>query len=166
MKRWLVLLAVSMISGCRNTAAPPDARPAEPPVETSTTAPRSWDPWEEARNRGVEFRAIGNEPGWFLEIDQEKWMRLLYAYGERMATMPVPKPTVDAGVTRYQSSGDGHALDVRIAAGPCSDGMSDQMYPLTVTVSIDGSELRGCGRWLNENAQPSASGQPGAGTRP
>lgn len=149
MKRRLALLIVPMLCGCRNTAPPPDAGPAEPPVETSTTAPTSWDPWQEARSRGIEFRAVGNEPGWFLEIDQEKWMRLLYAYGERMASTPVPMPTLDAGVTRYQSSGDGHTLDVKISDGPCSDGMSDQMYPLTVAVSIDGRDLRGCGRWLN-----------------
>jgi putative lipoprotein len=149
MTRWVVFLLVPLIGACRNTAPPPETRPAEPPVETSTTSPTSWDPWEEARSRGIEFRALGNEPGWFLEIDQEKWMRLLYAYGERMATTPVPKPTVDGGVTRYQSSGDGHTLDVKISGGPCSDGMSDQTYPLTVTVAIDGTDLRGCGRWLN-----------------
>ena len=148
MMRWSVLLIVPMIWACRNAAPPPAEPTADPPVETSTTAPRSWDPWEEAKSRGIEFRAVGNEPGWFLEIDQEKWMRLLYAYGERTATTPVPMPTVDAGVTRFQATGGGHALDVRISDGPCSDGMSDEQYPLSVSVTIDGTALRGCGRWL------------------
>ena len=149
MTRWSVLLLVPMIWACRKAPPPAESRP-EPPIETSTTTARSWDPWEEAKSRGIEFRAVGNEPGWFLEIDQEKWMRLLYAYGERMATTPVPTPTVAGGVTRYQASGGGHTLDVTISSGPCSDGMSDQTYPLTVGVAIDGTDLHGCGRWLNQ----------------
>ena len=27
------------------------------------------EPWQEAADRGVDFRAVGQEPGWFLEID-------------------------------------------------------------------------------------------------
>ena len=27
-------------------------------------------PWEEARLRGVEVRAVGDDPGWILEIDE------------------------------------------------------------------------------------------------
>jgi len=150
MTRWSVLLLVPMIWACRKAPAPPAAnQPAEPPLETTTASPRSWDPWDEAKSRGIEFRAVGNERGWFIEIDQQKWMRLLYAYGERVATTPVPAPTVNGGVTRYLASGAGHTLDVKISDGPCRDGMSDQTYPLTVSVAIDGADLRGCGRWLN-----------------
>jgi putative lipoprotein len=143
-----MLLLVVLVGACRN-APPAEQRAPEPSIETSTTSPSKWDPWQDAKSRGIEFRAVGNEPGWFLEIDQQKWMRVLYAYGERMVTTPVPMPSTEGSVTRYQASGSGHALDITISDGPCSDGMSDQSYPLTVAVNLDGTELRGCGRWLN-----------------
>jgi uncharacterized membrane protein len=94
------------------------------------------------------MRALGTEPGWFLEIDNEKWMRLLYAYGERQATTPVPKPVIADGATTYDAEGGGHTLRAAFVDKTCSDGMSDQSYPLTVTVTIDGIELKGCGKRL------------------
>ncbi|HEY6362032.1 MAG TPA: MliC family protein [Vicinamibacterales bacterium] len=33
------------------------------------------DPWQEARDRGVDFRAVGQEPGWHLEIDDGESIR-------------------------------------------------------------------------------------------
>src|SRR5688572_27332616 len=57
-------LVILMAWGCRAE------RRAEGPtlneVATSTERP---DPWREARGRGIDFRAIGQEPGWYLEID-------------------------------------------------------------------------------------------------
>ena len=29
-------------------------------------------PWEEARRRGVNFRAVGQEPGWYLELQHDQ----------------------------------------------------------------------------------------------
>ena len=143
-----LLVILGLVAGCRKTEPPAPASTADAPPPTGAT----WDPWEEAKSRGIDFRAVGNEPGWFLEIDNEKWMRLLYAYGERQATVPVTTPVTTAGTTRIESSGGGHALKVEITAGPCSDGMSDQSYPLSVTVEIDGTPLRGCGRALAPSA--------------
>jgi putative lipoprotein len=139
-----------LLTGCRNAPSPPPpaAAPADP---APPTAGATWDPWEEAKARGIEFRAVGNEPGWFLEIDNERWMRLLYAYGERVATVPVPKAVTTGSTTTFTSSGGGHDLQVVISPGPCSDGMSDMSYPLTVSVDIDHAPLRGCGRWLKED---------------
>ena len=38
------------------------------------------EPWQEAADRGVDFRAVGEEPGWFLEIDNEKQIRVEELY--------------------------------------------------------------------------------------
>jgi uncharacterized membrane protein len=65
-----------------------------------------------------------------------------------MATVPPPKPRVAGDITTFESSGDGHAIKADVTPGPCTDGMSDQSYPLNVVVTVDGSQLRGCGRWL------------------
>ena len=37
------------------------------------------------------------------------------------------------------------AFDMTVTPGECSDGMSDRVYPLTVTLSIDGDVREGCG---------------------
>ena len=150
----MVLAALLLVTACRETprSAPApveEAAPAPAPAAGAAPEPEArWDPWADAASRGIDFRAVGNEPGWYLELDDERSMRLLYAYGEMQATVPAPQPRVTATVTTLESSGDGHVMKVEITAGPCSDGMSDQSYPLNVSVDIDGTALRGCGRWL------------------
>ena len=140
--------------GCRAPAPPPP--PTSPPVVATTpqaapVEPRApWDPWNDAAVRGIDFRAVGNEPGWYLEVDHEGVMRILWSYGEQQATVPATKPTVRGSVTTFESSAGGHALRADIAPGPCNDGMSDQSYPLNVIVVVNGSTLRGCGRWLTK----------------
>ncbi|MDZ4306362.1 hypothetical protein [Allopontixanthobacter sp.] len=37
------------------------------------------------------------------------------------------------------------AFDMTVTPGKCSDGMSDRVYPFTVTLSIDGEVREGCG---------------------
>jgi uncharacterized membrane protein len=41
-----------------------------------------------------------------------------------------------------------HRLTVEIAPRRCHDAMSGEPFPAAVTVTIDGRELRGCGRSL------------------
>jgi putative lipoprotein len=107
------------------------------------------DPWQEARDRGIDFRALGQEPGWFLEIDRERWMRLLYDYAEREATTPVPLPVTKDGTTTYDAVTEAHRLRVVIDDRPCSDVMSGETFDRAVTVTIDGRTLLGCGRQLS-----------------
>lgn len=143
-----VILIVVAAAACRKAPTQPAANTATAPEPAPSTPGATWDPWDEARSRGIDLRALGTEPGWFLEIDNEKWMRLLYAYGERQVTTPVPTPVVVDGTTTYEAEGGGHMLRARFTEETCSDGMSDQSYPLTVAVTIDGLDLHGCGRRL------------------
>jgi len=102
------------------------------------------DPWEDAKARGVDFRAVGQEPGWFLEIETAGEMRLSYDYGERKAAVPTPTPVVAGGTTTYASASGG--LTVIVTSDRCGDAMSAEPFPHTVYVTVDGRELRGCGR--------------------
>jgi uncharacterized membrane protein len=145
MRGVLLLLAAAAIAGCGQAPAPPAS---EPEPQAGTPAARQ-DPWDEARSRGIELRAVGNEPGWYLEVDEQAMMKLVYAYGERQANMPSPTARVADGVTTYDGVSDGHVMRVVIRTETCSDGMSDLSYPLAVSVAIDDVALRGCGRWLN-----------------
>lgn len=116
--------------------------------DASRSEVSSWNPWEDARSRGIEFRALGNEPGWFLEVDNERWMRLFYANAERMVSVPVPAAVRPGEAAMLTSDADGHSVRVEIVVRECSDTMSDERFPATVTVTLDGMLLHGCGRWL------------------
>lgn len=118
-------------------------RPAERPEPPGGT-----DPWAAARERGIEFRALGQEPGWYLEMDEGASMRLVYDYSEREATTPMPQPVVTGTTRTYDARTDAHQLRVVIEEQECSDTMSGLRFPRTVTVTIDGRTLHGCGQEL------------------
>lgn len=117
------------------------------PAQVAGT-PRRRDPWAEAAARGVDFRAVGNEPGWFMEIDSKKVMTLVVDYGERTVKAGVPARVSPGAANAFSLSSDGQMIAVAIAPGTCSDGMSDAVYPAKVEVTLDGKTYRGCGRDL------------------
>ena len=108
--------------------------------------------WEDAKLRGVDFRAVGNEPGWHLEIDADERIVFVGDYGQRRVVVPTPAPEIDRTVrtTTYHAQTEAHTLTVVIEAQPCQDTMSDAepTFPATVTVRLDGERYRGCGRAL------------------
>lgn len=114
---------------------------------TATDQP---SPWVEARQRGVAFRAVGNEPGWMAEVDagEAPAMRLVLDYGERRLTFPLISAL--SGGEGFRGEQDGVVAELRITREPCSDGMSDATYPASVVVTIGEQVYRGCGRFLLE----------------
>lgn len=129
--------------------------PEQPPVAATTdSAPRRTDPWEDARARGIDFRALGQEPGWYLEIDDGTRITLVADYGERKVVTPAPAPVVEGGGARttYDVRTDSHTLSVVVhrepADRPCRDGMSGFAIGETVIVRLDTTTYRGCGKRL------------------
>lgn len=126
-----------------------DEARSQEPVSTppdSTADPN--DPWTAAAARGVVFRAVGNEPGWYAEVDAgaAPTMRLVLDYGERQLTVATSTPLPgDAG---FRGEADGLTIELRIATATCSDGMSDAVYPHRVELTVGAQEYRGCGRKL------------------
>lgn len=106
--------------------------------------------WQAAKIRGVDFRALGQEPGWHLEITDGKQFKYVGNYGQDTVETRVPEPQVDEqqGQKVYQAKTEAHTLTVEISDEPCSDVMSGFEFPLTVTVSVDGETYWGCGRNL------------------
>ena len=105
--------------------------------------------WEDARLRGNDFRAIGNEPGWYLEIAEDGKKTLLVTdYGDEKYELRLPKPyTSKLGrTTRYKIQG---FLDITIEGKTCTDSMTGFRYSSRVTVKIDGKQYRGCGKALH-----------------
>ena len=128
------LVAAWGVAGCA---------PAQPPAPESVGP----DPWAAARARGVDYRALGQEPGWYLEIDHGAALRLVYDYGERELNAAAPMPATSGTRTIYEIATP-ERLVVTIERRPCSDIMSGLPFPDTVTVTLAGRELRGCGQRL------------------
>ena len=107
--------------------------------------------WEHAKLNGVSFRAVGNEPGWVLEIREGDRLDLSYDYGQNQLSVPVSHRESDAaaGTTTYSGSADGLTIRVRLSGEGCSDTMSDETFPTRVEVEFDARKLTGCGRPLH-----------------
>jgi len=93
---------------------------------------------------GDVFRARGNEPGWLLEISDTS-ITLETDYGQKRVTAPRPEPETTAGFRRYSARTPDGELGVTIFDQPCRDSMSGMPYPQSVSVVVDGTELKGCG---------------------
>ncbi len=107
-------------------------------------------PWDEARLLGVEFRAVGQEPGWALDLDQGHSLDYTGDYGNTRVIVPASEPSRDSvtGTVTYHAQSEGRAVEVIIRQAPCADVMSGEEYTHTVTVRVDQREVRGCGRAL------------------
>ncbi len=105
-------------------------------------------PWADAARRGIDFRAQGNEPAWFLEVDERQHIRLVTDYGERSILTPAPEPGFSGGVVHYDVQTDAHRLRLEIEPRACEDSMSAEAFDTRVQVRLDNEEFRGCGRYL------------------
>ena len=131
-----------------------DNRPARPLDRTPATpdmAPSGTDnpTWKEAAERGVAFRAVGQEPGWYVEVggNDAPGLHAVLDYGER--TVDVAEVEGMDGDQGYRgTAGDGTKVVVRTSAGPCFDGMSGQRFPSKVELTVGDRTYSGCGAYL------------------
>ena len=107
--------------------------------------------WEDAKLRGADFRATGNEPGWVLEISQGTRISFNGDYGATRLELQSNPPVEDqaARQTRYTASDGNHRMSVVIEMAPCQDTMSGDSFSSRLTLNVDGRELHGCGRPLH-----------------
>ena len=105
-------------------------------------------PWEEARRRGVNFRAIGQEPAWYLEIQHDRSTLFVAAYGNRRVLVETPEVTLEGELEVYESSANGHELRIEIELEHCTDSMSGEVFDSRVSINLDGEAFSGCGSEL------------------
>ena len=104
--------------------------------------------WHKAKLRGVAFRAVGQEPGWLLEISDGAEILLVLDYGENRKSYPWVEPIVyqEERMTRYIiDEGD---LIIEIRGQHCQDVMSGEQFEVSVTIIMPDRRLAGCGRAL------------------
>ena len=118
-------------------------------LHSQCQAARAANAWEEAALLGVEFRAVGQEPGWTLELDEGRSMRFIGNYGNEVVVTPAPAPGRDSTLgTTWTARTEAHTLTLIAREAACRDAMSGEAFSHTVTVRVDGTERRGCGRPL------------------
>lgn len=106
---------------------------------------RSRAPWEEARFRGVDFRAVGQEPGWYLELQHDGPMLFVVHQGSPRVLLDTPEPQLEAGRELYQGGNSNHNISVEIELHHCTDVMSGEVYDSQVNVKLDNNVYHGCG---------------------
>ncbi|KGQ20463.1 MliC domain containing protein [Lysobacter dokdonensis DS-58] len=113
--------------------------------------PQAGSPWDAAKKRGVAFRAIGNEPGWLLEVGagETPALHAEVDYGQRK--VDIARAQMLSGLMGYAgAAADGTKVRVVLERKPCNDGMSDATYPVDAILEVADKTYRGCGRFLAE----------------
>lgn len=122
-RRLVALLGLSLVAGCATADMP---------------GPRLG---------GVDLdqplRALGTEPFWAVELRPEVMIYSGVDRPEQRAPNPRRMASADEAVFRGTTQ-TGSELVVTLTPAPCSDGMSDRVYPLTARVQIGGERLSGC----------------------
>lgn len=105
-------------------------------------------PWEDARRRGVDFRGVGNEPGWHIEIQSGRQLLFVSGYGTERVLVPDPTETKTEDTRVYKGVSGGRDLQVDIVEQPCVDTMSSEQFPQRVAVLFGNRRYEGCGQYL------------------
>lgn len=111
--------------------------------------------WKKKREEGIEFMAIGNEPFWNIEIDNEKFILFKLADWKKALIVPIESPVSKKDSTIYSLNTEKNE-SLRIAIYPQfgSDGMSDFLYDQKVEVRFMGQVYKGTGLYLNDEILP------------
>ena len=103
--------------------------------------------WEHAKLSGVDFRAVGNEPGWSLELIAGTQIVFISNYGADRVERPLPEAINDeaSSTTRWVTQD----LTIEVSGVSCRDDMSGDSYESTVTVYWNNQQFHGCGKSLH-----------------
>ncbi|WP_237272739.1 YbaY family lipoprotein [Sulfitobacter sp. M220] len=97
----------------------------------------------------TDLRAIGQEPGWTLEIQSGDRITFVHDYGAQQVVVPAPEPESDpSGTVTYHARTEAHDLSVTLESHQCTDSMSGETFPISVAVTLDETVYHGCGREL------------------
>jgi membrane-bound inhibitor of C-type lysozyme len=105
---------------------------------------------EDARVRGVSFRAIGNEPGWVLEIGPAGRISWTTNYGELRYDFDQSQMATAGDATTYTAQQGTNTIKVTVKAERCVDD-GDVEYDHSANVEFEGQSYRGCGLELKRN---------------
>jgi uncharacterized membrane protein len=104
----------------------------------------------------VALRAFGNEPFWNVTVSATAGI-VYERLGEEGIIFPyqAPRHPADDGTTLLfgplrTGSGE-HEIEMRVSEEDCQDTMADAVHPMRAIVNLDGEELTGCARRLDDD---------------
>src|SRR5690242_17163002 len=93
---------------------------------------------KDARARGIDFRAAGQEPGWVVELKEGGDITAVLDYGATSLILPTPTAeTAEDGTVTYDSSTDTDHLVLNIKHKICLDTMSGEAHSSTVELAAN-----------------------------
>jgi putative lipoprotein len=104
--------------------------------------------WEDARRRGVDFRGVGSDPGWSLEIRRGRQLLFMFDHGTQRILVPNQTEHGDGSMSVYAGATETQDLRVEIVDVPCVDAVSGNIFPSEVVVTFTGTGYHGCGQDL------------------
>lgn len=138
--RLLISASIIALAACQTTNTPSETVSDTPLTLHHATI----------HERGAVFRGTGNEPGWVVEINGEQQLSFVGDYGTFSLQAPAQRQHEHSDdAVQYEAAQGEHRLQLMIQERHCQDTMSDDQFPLTVTVWLDGRELRGCGWYMD-----------------
>ncbi|HXC24553.1 MAG TPA: META domain-containing protein [Gemmatimonadaceae bacterium] len=139
--------AVLLTAGCA-TNAKPSRPPTTPPAPPTAPSASLTSPWDDARVRGIEFRAVGSDAAWILEREAVQQWHFTTPNNTTNVWTPVPPPMLDtpSGQTTYHVKTPTHDLTIQIDTSTCPAAALHEPPTQTVTVQLDGKTYHGCGR--------------------
>ncbi len=107
--------------------------------------------WEHAKLNGVDFRAVGNEPGWTLEISNNVGIVMTTDYGQKHYRFDADSITSEAVLltTVYKARSADDQIEILLTAKRCTDTMSNETLPVSVSVQLNEKSYDGCGKALH-----------------
>lgn len=161
MKSYALFVALSLLATACAPARPERTPPAAAePASSGPAVAVKTEPtgrWDAQRGRGVDFVAMGSEPFWSLELTKGQMRFRTVASGDSIRVpLPTPSQAQDAPVLRYRAQTAAGELTVTIAQRSCTNNMSGEVLPYTVTVQVRTTaqlaarEFAGCGRYLGD----------------
>lgn len=110
------------------------------------------DVWQEAKAEGVQFRAVGNEPGWLVEIREDQRIKFVNDYGDLELKAPVDDLWIGpVGEDKiYYVENDAIQFQVVVMKKAYQDSMSGEKLPYQVRVVFPNKSYVGGGKLLAE----------------
>lgn len=120
------------------------------PLGACINNPRS-AAWEKARLDGVNFRAVGNHPGWYLEITDNRSIVVGMDKEKKRYEFPFVAPKLSAADAKavYETKKDSWKLVVVTTGQECRDLATGKLYNRTVTLKLNSKSYAGCGKELD-----------------
>lgn len=105
---------------------------------------------EDAKLRGNDLWAVGNEPPWMLELGSDSSV-IYVGYERERHSFATPAPDIDPDARRTVWSGETGPgpIIIEVTGEECSDDMSGERFQVRVSLTLAGRLLRGCGQALH-----------------